>query len=420
MTNNVHRRDFLKVLGAATAAVWDGTRAEAADTTGDWPNDLSAHRIAKIETWSSPDRYARSLGPNSKKGPHGLGYTRPFRTMTTDQGAVGMGMCWAPEERVQAFLGAKLGDLFDPAVGTDREADPLDYVLHDLAGVILRKPVYAMLGAKGPTALDIYSGAIYMDDLMPTDNPRGVEAVTAACQMDYDAGYRAFKLKIGRGNKWMPRAAGDRRDIEVTRAVRERFPDCKILVDANDGYSVDGFINYLTAVADCNLFWIEEPFDEHREGLMRLKEHMSKVGCKAYIADGEGRTGSAPEIWRWGEYTQEFVDRFFALAEEKLIDVCIFDIGTLGYTRWRRAMPTLEKAGILAAPHLWGCTPKPFYCAHLAAGVGNVLILEGIPGVGQNLDYSKFKIVAGKLSVPDTPGFGLMHKPGPGVGPSLG
>jgi hypothetical protein len=47
-------------------------------------------------------------------------------------------------------------------------------------------------------------------------------------------------------------------------------------------------------VADCNLFWIEEPFDEHREGLMRLKEHMNKVDCKAYIADGEGRTGSGP------------------------------------------------------------------------------------------------------------------------------
>ena len=189
MTNNVHRRGFLTALGTATAAVWAGRCSEAAETTGDWPDDLSAHRIAKIETWSSPDRYARSLGPNSKKGPHGLGYTRPFRTMTTDQGAVGMGMCWTPEERVQSFVGAKLGDLFDPAVGTDREADPLDYVLHDLAGVILRKPVYAMMGAKGPTALDIYSGAIYMDDLMPADNPRGVEAVIAACQMDYDAGY---------------------------------------------------------------------------------------------------------------------------------------------------------------------------------------------------------------------------------------
>jgi len=38
----------------------------------------------------------------------------------------------------------------------------------------------------------------------------------------------------------------------------------------------------------------------------------------------------------------------------------------------------------------------------------------------RNLDYSKFKIAAGKLYVPDTPGFGLRHKPSPGVGPSLG
>lgn len=413
----MQRRDFLRASGTAAAAAWVGTAA-AGNVADDWPSDLAAHRIAKIETLRSVDRYTRSLGPNAKRGPHGRGYARPFRTVTTDEGAVGFAMCWGPDERIKPFIGAKVGDLFDPDVGTDDEAFLLDYVLHDLAGIILRKPVYKMMGAKGPTANDIYSGAIYMDDLIPTGNPRGIEAVLAACQMDYDAGYRAFKLKIGRGRKWMPRAEGDRRDIEVTRAVRERFPDCKILVDANDSYSVDGFLKYVTAVADCDLFWIEEPFDEHREGLMQLKEHMAKVGCKAYIADGEARPGSAPELWKWGEYPEQFIDRFFALAEDDLIDVCVFDIGTLGYTRWRRAMPLFEQAGILAAPHLWGCTPKPLYCAHLAAGVGNVLIIEGIPGVGQHLDYSRFKIVDGKIHVPDTPGFGIAHRPGPGIGPS--
>ena len=362
LENTMDRRRFLKTSGTVAATVLSSSWA-ASDAFGDWPDDLFSHRIAKIATSKSPDRYTRSLGPNAKRGPHGRGYTRPLRIITTDQGATGFGVCWASDERINSFVGARVGDLFDPTVGTNQEADPLDYVLHDLAGVILRKPVYQMMGAKGPTAIDIYSGAIYMDDLMPLDNPRGTEAVLRACQMDYEAGYRAFKLKIGRGNKWMTRDEGDRRDIEVTRAVRERFPDCKILVDANDGYSVDGFLKYLSAVADCDLFWIEEPFDEHRDGLVRLKEHMAKVACKAYIADGEARQDSAPEIGRWGEYTQQFVDRFFALAEDGLIDVCVFDIGTLGYTRWRSAMPTFQKAGILAAPHLWGCTPKPFYCA---------------------------------------------------------
>jgi L-alanine-DL-glutamate epimerase-like enolase superfamily enzyme len=326
-------------------------------------------------------------------------------------------MSWAPAEQVETFLGARVGDLFDPEAGTIREADPLDLVLHDLAGVILRKPVYQIMGAKGPTVLDIYSGAIYMDDLIPTDSPRGVKAVVDSCQMDYEAGYRAFKLKIGRGNKWMPRAEGDRRDIEVTRAVRERFPDCKILVDANDGYSVDGFLEYITGTADCDLFWIEEPFDEHREGLLRLKEHMAKVGCKAYIADGETRRDRADSPWRYGDYSQGFVEQFFTLAEEGLVDVCLFDLGTVGYTRWRQVMPEMERAGVLAAPHLWGGTPRPFYCAHLGAGLGNLLIVEGIPGVGQHLDYSRFKIVGGKIHVPDAHGFGLAHQPGPGLGP---
>jgi hypothetical protein len=32
----------------------------------------------------------------------------------------------------------------------------------------------------------------------------------------------------------------------------------------------------------------------------------------------------------------------------------------------------------------------------------------------------KFKVVDGKIHVPDTPGFGIMHEPGPGVGPAKG
>jgi L-alanine-DL-glutamate epimerase-like enolase superfamily enzyme len=138
--------------------------------------------------------------------------------------------------------------------------------------------------------LPIYSGAIYFDDLDPENKPRGIAGVLTSCQQDYEAGYRAFKLKIGRGFKWMPKEEGIKRDIEVTRAVLEKFPNCLILVDANDGYTCEDMIRYLSAVADCDLFWIEEPFPENKDDLMRLKEHMAKVGCKALIADGETRT----------------------------------------------------------------------------------------------------------------------------------
>jgi len=32
--------------------------------------------------------------------------------------------------------------------------------------------------------------------------------VLASCKQDYDAGYRAFKLKMGRGYKWTKRPEG--------------------------------------------------------------------------------------------------------------------------------------------------------------------------------------------------------------------
>ena len=57
MTNNVHRRDYLKALGAR-----DGSRL-GRDAGGGRGHDrrlaeqiFPRHRIAKIETWSSPDR----------------------------------------------------------------------------------------------------------------------------------------------------------------------------------------------------------------------------------------------------------------------------------------------------------------------------------------------------------------------------
>jgi len=103
----MQRRDFLRTLGAATAAFCAGTQSVNADAMGDWPDDLAAHRIAKFETYRSADRYTRSLGPNSKRGPHGRGYSRPLRTITTDQGAVGFGVCWPAEERIAPFIGAK-------------------------------------------------------------------------------------------------------------------------------------------------------------------------------------------------------------------------------------------------------------------------------------------------------------------------
>jgi L-alanine-DL-glutamate epimerase-like enolase superfamily enzyme len=368
---------------------------------------LGEHRIARMETRQVQDRYPRFVGKNSHLGAVGWGGGYQVRRLITDQGASGWGMSHWKDEEVGHLLNARVSDLYDMASGATEEGRALEIPLHDLVGNILGKPVYALVGSQGPTSVPIYSGAVYFDDLEPEDNPRGVQGVLASCRQDYDLGYRAFKLKIGRGLKWMPKAEGIQRDIDVTLAVRQRFPDCRILVDGNDGFTADEFITYLDGVRDCDLYWIEEPFTESRDDYLKLREFMRTIDCRALVADGESRKDRATEPTEYGGYTEAFVDSLYALAAEKLVDVLLLDLGIVGYTRWRSIMPKLKAAGVQASPHTWMWTPRPIYAAHVAAGLGNVAIVEGIPGQAAGIDYSAFSFFNGELQMPETPGFGL-------------
>lgn len=413
----MYRREFLKgaVAGSAAATVFGGRlRAEpSAEPAGldvaAANRALGEHRIASITSRRLVDRFPRRVGPNSKGSSGGRGGSSLARIVTTDRGVTGWCMGGGHEVDPKPLLGARVGDMFDVSYG---KADDLpwwlDKTLHDLAARILGIPVWKMLGARGGREVWLYSGAIYMEDVVPQDNPRGVPAVLEACRQDYEAGYRAFKLKIGRGGKWMPREAGLARDIAVTRAVHEAFPDCRVLVDANDAYTVEEAARFVVAVADCNLYWIEEAFEENIEGYRRLREAMDKAGCKALIADGEARRERAGDNpTRFGDYSSAFVDRMFRLAEEKLVDIFVMDLDIVGFSRWRRVMPQLVEAGVTASPHAWMWCQRTHQTAQLAGGAGNIPIVEGIPGKTAGVDFSSYRMRDGKLILPDAPGFGL-------------
>ncbi|NLS79825.1 MAG: mandelate racemase [Chloroflexi bacterium] len=356
-------------------------------------DELARHRICRIETRKIEIRYPRVVGLNARLGIHGAGPTVQVREVLTDQGARGWGLSRKPPEEMPDLTGRRLSELFDPAVGvTAPEALPLDLPLHDLAGAILGEPCYRMMGAAGPTALPCYDGAIYMDDLLPEERPRGVAAVLENCAADWALGYRAFKLKIGRGNRWMPPEEGLRRDIEVTRLVRERYPDAALLVDANDGYTCAGFLRYLDAVADCALYWVEEPFPENADDLAQLRTFLWRRSPRTLIADGE-RDPDIPLL--------------LDLAAQGLVDVLLMDVLGIGLTAWRRWMPAIAELGVGASPHAWGDPLKTRYAAQIAAGLGRVATIEGVPGSCAQVDLARYPLAEGLLHVPDAPGFGL-------------
>lgn len=354
---------------------------------------LAAHRIDRVEPFPVVTRYPRTVGRNARLGWHGDGPTSTAVVVRTGAGAAGWGLVAGRLEDPDRLVGRRLDEVFDPTIGVIEDAAaPLDFALHDLAGQILGRSVAQLIGGRGQQAVTCYDGAIYFDDLDPDHDPRGIDAILDNCAADRELGYTGFKAKIGRGNRWMDPAAGLARDIAVTRAVRAAYPDARILVDANDGYTGEEFGHYLDAVADCDLYWIEEPFPENAADLTRLKDRLGHHGATTLIADGE--------------YEPD-VAHVLDLATRGLLDVLIMDIISHGLTRWRALMPRLREIGVHASPHAWGLPLKTLYAAQLAAGLGNIHTVEGVPGSTDGVDTTAYALHDGMLRVPDRPGFGI-------------
>lgn len=355
---------------------------------------LADERLTAVEPSSLAVRYPRTVGRNARLGSHGAGFSTTAITLRTHSGHSGWGLAEGSTGELQQWVGRPVGDLFDPAVGIlDAAAAPLDFALHDLAARILALPAHELLGGRGGRRVSCYSGAIYFDDLDPEDTPRGIAAVLANCAADWAAGYRAVKLKIGRGYRWMERRAGFARDIDVTRAVREAYPSARILVDVNNGYTPAETVEYLQAVSDCELFWIEEPFHEETAGLSLVREYLLESGSRVLVADGEFEPDE---------------QQILELARRGLVDVLLMDVNSYGLTAWRRVMPILAEIGVAASPHAWGQPVKTAYAAQLAAGLGNVLTVEGVPGSTDGVDAEAFTMQDGAITVPETAGFGLV------------
>ena len=270
---------------------------------------------------------------------------------------------------------------------------PLDLPLHDLAGVILGVPVAKMISDDALLHARVYDGAIYMNDIIPEDRPQGVAQILRDCESDYALGHRIFKVKIGRGNRWMEHDAGLTRDIQVVRAIYHAFPDTQIMVDANDGYSVEDAIAFLEGVKDVPIYWFEEPFREEESANRRLREYLDIHRPDTLIADGESDTD---------------LNLLRDLAEKNLLDVWQPDICGLGFTGWRKLMKELAAKGWVASPHAWGNVVKTHYCLHLAAAYPHhINCIESVLGETEGVDHSGYVLRNGVISIPAKPGFGM-------------
>ena len=358
-------------------------------------NEISGERITRIERIGVHSPRPRDIGFNSRKGAHGTVVHDLVVRVHTASEVIGVG--WSRLERTEAesLVGRPLRELFRLPDGSLADGAVIDLPLWDLAAKLEGVPLYGLLGGRGSRAVELYDGSIYIDDL-DADDAQAREIFREEVRTGHRYGYRNFKIKIGRGARWMPTAAGLERDLLVIHTVREAAgPDAKIMVDANDGGTLNSTKDTLDACADAGIFWFEEPFGEDPELNADLRRFICERGFPTLVADGE--SGPPPG--------------FFSMVEAGDIDVVQHDFRAEGLSWWKATAARIEPWGARCAPHCWGSVVERYAHAHFAASVPNFALLEAAPADTEGLLLDGWEQRDGKLLVPDTPGTGFDLEP---------
>jgi muconate cycloisomerase len=143
----------------------------------------------------------------------------------------------------------------------------LEMACWDIQGKATGRPVFALLG--GPRRPLAVRGRASMGALDPASARRWTADRVAA-------GFTAFKIKVG------GKPAEDEKRVRVVRDAIG--PDCALVIDATGGWGAEEAIACITALADCDLAFVEQPTRAGDYGaLARVR---AKTGCRVIADDG--------------------------------------------------------------------------------------------------------------------------------------
>ena len=119
----------------------------------------------------------------------------------------------------------------------------VDVALWDLKGKLYQEPLWRLLGGYNPQVV-AYPGGV---DLLLT-----LDQLIEQTKKFLGQGYRAIKMKIGRERL--------SEDVERVKTVRNLIgPDVRLMVDANMRFTVEEAVRASRALADFDIYWMEEP-----------------------------------------------------------------------------------------------------------------------------------------------------------------
>ena len=312
-----------------------------------------------------------------------------------------------------ALLGREVEQLLEISEGVVTGAGPgmdrwyrrngwMTILAFDLVGKVQGVSAIDLLGGPKHDSITAYDTTLYFQDFL---NPsRGAQQVADEAYQALTDGWRAVKLKIGRGARWMLPEAGVERDIDVVLGVREAVgSDVKIYVDANFGYDnqFDLLDRFIKEVTPADIFWFEEMITHSVDGYKQMREILAKYGSGALLTCGEVDRDPISEI-------------FQDLIDGGLIDGYQPDIVGHGYLGWMDIERQLAGTGVRTIPHnfgngsfgtyasiIWGAASEtyvslederaiPCYLTALPEFIKGAYTLPTGPGLGVDIDYSGY------------------------------
>lgn len=247
-----------------------------------------------------------------------------------------------------------------------------DIALWDLAARRAGEPLWRWLGGKSPRV------RVYASGLNP-DAPEELAALKRA------EGYDAFKLKVGFGVD---------RDVENLRALRSSLGDsAELMVDANQGWSLDMASEMAPHLEPFELRWIEEPLraDSPWNDWQVLRRR-----TRIPLAAGEN-IGSD--------------DAFDTALHADALDVVQPDMAKWGgFSACAPLVRRILSARLRYCPHYLGGGIGLLASAHLlaAAGGDGLLEVDANPNPLRTLTCGVLaSVVDGFASLDDTPGLGV-------------
>ena len=372
----------------------------------------NATRITRIRLSTLQGRFHKFVAMNAyDKAPKGHTYEHTLIRIETNEGVEGIGAgTYSLADGTYAaslkpLIGANPLDLYTMDAGRVSGRNPafadllsknrhLDAALFDIIGKLTNKPAWQLIGNAGRERVPVYDGTIYFSDVWFRD--RGIRAVVEECQEAVKSGYKGVKIKAGRGDKWMARAAGDDRDIAVVHAVREGIgPNTLLMVDPNYGYKnqFDAAWRFLKETRGAKLHWMEEIFPETVDNYTRMRATMKENGINTLTAAGEHMR----DIHGFDPY----------LKPARLMDVLQLDIRQGGFLDNSKLAKMAEEAGAVTIPHNWGSQIGTIMGVHLSRAMKAVPMAESDRSTCDVLTTSEYKFESGTFALPTMPGLAI-------------